>query len=376
MSLLARPRARREQETSALRQLLEQVVDPEIGRSIGELGMLGEVRLDRHGTATVTVRLTISTCPLVEEFRSRCTAALAEVPSVRRVEVEFTELSARERAELADRLRAERPALTSGLGGSTRIYAVASGKGGVGKSSVTANLAVALADSGKRVGVLDADVWGYSIPGLFGVSRSPVVVGGLMMPVRAHGVSLMSTGFLVPDGAPVVWRGPMLHKALEQFLTDVYWGELDVLLLDLPPGTGDVQLSLLELLPDAALLAVTTPQPAAQGVAARVVTMAREASMPIAGVIENMTSTVCDGCGEHSDLFGSGGGAALAELAQAPLLGKVPLDRELRVAGDIGTPVVRSAPHAASAQALAAIATTLPTVRRSLVGRALPLTVR
>ncbi|HEX3613208.1 MAG TPA: P-loop NTPase [Sporichthyaceae bacterium] len=376
MSLLARPGTRREQETSALRQLLEQVVDPEIGRSIGELGMLGEVRLDRRGTATVTVRLTTSTCPLVEEFRSRCTAALAEVPSVRRVEVEFTELSARERAELAGRLRADRPALTSGLGGSTRIYAVASGKGGVGKSSVTANLAVALADSGKRVGVLDADVWGYSIPGLFGVSRSPVVVGGLMMPVRAHGVALMSTGFLVPDGAPVVWRGPMLHKALEQFLTDVHWGELDVLLLDLPPGTGDVQLSLLELLPDAALLAVTTPQPAAQGVAARVVTMAREASMPIAGVIENMSSTVCDGCGEHSELFGSGGGAALAELAQAPLLGKVPLDRELRVAGDLGTPVVRSAPHAASAQALAAIATTLPTVRRSLVGRALPLTVR
>jgi ATP-binding protein involved in chromosome partitioning len=245
------------------------------------------------------------------------------------------------------------------------VYAVASGKGGVGKSTVTANLAVALAASGKRVGVLDADVWGYSIPGLFGVCENPRVVDGRMVPLRAHGVALMSVGFLVPEGAPVMWRGPMLHKALEQFLLDVAWGELDVLLLDLPPGTGDIQLSLLELLPSAALLAVTTPQPAAQAVAARVVTMARDAGLSIAGVVENMTG----------ELFGSGGGARLAEAAGVPLLGQVPLDRAARLAGDGGIPVVFRDPDAASAVALAGVAARLPVVRPSLVRRPLPLSV-
>jgi ATP-binding protein involved in chromosome partitioning len=245
------------------------------------------------------------------------------------------------------------------------VYAVASGKGGVGKSTVTANLAVALAASGKRVGVLDADVWGYSIPGLFGVCENPRVVDGRMVPLRAHGVALMSVGFLVPEGAPVMWRGPMLHKALEQFLLDVAWGELDVLLLDLPPGTGDIQLSLLELLPSAALLAVTTPQPAAQAVAARVVTMARDAGLSIAGVVENMTG----------ELFGSGGGSRLAEAAGVPLLGQVPLDRAARLAGDGGIPVVLRDPDAASAVALAGVAARLPVVRPSLVRRPLPLSV-
>jgi ATP-binding protein involved in chromosome partitioning len=257
----------------------------------------------------------------------------------------------------------------------TTVYAVASGKGGVGKSTVTANLAVTLARSGKRVGVLDADVWGYSIPGLFGVRENPRVSDGRMVPLRAHGVALMSVGFLVPDGAPVMWRGPMLHKALEQFLLDVAWGELDVLLLDLPPGTGDIQLSLLELLPSAALVAVTTPQPAAHSVAARVVTMARDAALPIAGVVENMSSAVCDCCGERTELFGSGGGERLAELAGAPLLGQVPLDRAARLAGDRGIPVVLSEPDAASARVLVDVAARLPVVRRSLIGRSLPLSV-
>src|SRR5882757_6875561 len=250
----------------------------------------------------------------------------------------------------------------------TAIYAVASGKGGVGKSTVTANLAVALAGAGKRVGVLDADVWGYSIPGLFGVCENPRVVDGRMVPLRAHGVALMSVGFLVPEGAPVMWRGPMLHKALEQFLLDVAWGELDVLLLDLPPGTGDIQLSLLELLPTAALVAVTTPQPAAHSVAARVVTMARDAGLPIAGVVENMSSAVCASCGDHTDLFGSGGGARLAALARAALLGQVPLDRAARLAGDRGVPVVLDDPDAASARVLADVAARLPVLRPSLVG--------
>jgi len=359
----------------ALHAALAAVVDPEIGRPIGELGMLGDVEVDRRGRVEVTVRLTVASCPLTAEFAARVTAAAMTVDGVNSVDVRFGELGPRERADLATTLRGGAVDLTNGLGMRTRIYAVASGKGGVGKSTVTANLAAALARGGSKVGVIDADVWGYSIPGLFGVSRSPVVVGGLMMPVQAHGVSLISTGFLVPDGTPVVWRGPMLHKALEQFLHDVHWGDLDVLLLDLPPGTGDIQMSLLELLPTAAMLAVTTPQDAARTVAQRVVRMAREASMPIAGVVENMSSLACDHCGQHTDLFGSGGGEALALAADAPLLGQVPLDRALREAGDAGVPVVLADPLSHSAQALARISAALPVVRRPLAGRPLPLSV-
>lgn len=363
-------------DLAAARERAGAVLDPDIGRPIGELGMLGEVTADRRGVVSVTVRLTTTTCPLVEVFRAGVTAALIELDGVTGVAVAYEEMTARERADIATTLRGSAPSLTNDLGLRTRIYAVASGKGGVGKSTVTANLAAALARTGSKVGILDADVYGYSIPTLFGVAHeNPVVVGGLMMPVRSHGVALMSMGFLVPEGAPVVWRGPMLHKALEQFLVDVHWGDLDVLLLDLPPGTGDIQLSLLELLPSAALLAVTTPQPAAQGVAARVVAMAKESSMPIAGVIENMSSLACGSCGEHTDLFGSGGGAELAFTAGAPLLGQVPLDRALRVAGDAGTPVVLADPDAGSARELSGIATRLPVVRRSLAGRSLPLTV-
>ena len=249
-----------------------------------------------------------------------------------------------------------------------RIYAVASGKGGVGKSSVTANLAVALADQGLAVGLLDADVWGYSVPHLFGTRRAPVALSGIMFPVEAHGVRLMSTGFLVREDEPVVWRGPMLHKALEQFLADVHWGDLDVLLLDLPPGTGDITLSLLELVPTAALLAVTTPQPAARTVASRVGRMAKDARMPIAGVVENMSSLVCEACGHGTALFGSGGGQQLADEIGVPLLAQVPLDVALRIAGDDGVPVVRRDPTAPSAQVLRQLAADLPIVRRSLVG--------
>ena len=375
MSILG-ARSRSGVDLAAARERAGAVVDPDIGRPIAELGMLGEVTVDRRGLVTVTIRLTTSTCPLVEVFRVRVTEALAGLEGVADVAVAYEEMSARDRADLATSLRAGSPSLTNDLGSRTRIYAVASGKGGVGKSTVTANLAAALAAKGAKVGILDADVYGYSVPTLFGVAQeSPVVVGGLMMPVRSHGVALMSMGFLVPDGAPVVWRGPMLHKALEQFLTDVHWGDLDVLLLDLPPGTGDVQLSILELLPSAALVAVTTPQKAAREVAQRVVAMARDAAMPIAGVVENMSALACGHCGQHTDLFGSGGGAELALAAGAPLLGQVPLDRALREAGDLGTPVVLAAPESHSAQVLARISATLPVVRRPLVGRALPLSV-
>jgi ATP-binding protein involved in chromosome partitioning len=223
--------------------------------------------------------------------------------------------------------------------------------------------------------VLDADVWGYSIPQLFGVRRPPVVLGEMMLPVPAHGVGIMSTGFFVTEDQPVVWRGPMLHKALQQFVTDTHWGRLDALLVDLPPGTGDATLSLLEFLPDTTLLAVTTPQTTARVVAARVARMAAEAGVPVAGVIENMSGALCGGCGERTAVFGSGGGAALAQEAGAPLLGQIPLDTALLEAGDAGVPVVVAAPESASARELTRIARALPTPRRSLACRALPLSV-
>lgn len=368
-------RRRTDPDADRVQAALATVLDPEIGRPLAELGMLGEVTYGRRGRVRVPVSLTTRDSPMTEQLRAAVSEALATVEGIRSVEVELSVMGVRQRAELAQQLKATSPPVTGGLGSSTRVYAVASGKGGVGKSTVTANVATELARRGERVGVLDADVWGYSMPQLFGVRRNPVSFGELMLPVPAHGVSLMSVGFFVDDGQPVVWRGPMLHKAIQQFLTDTHWGELDVLLIDLPPGTGDVTLTVLELLPDAALLAVTTPQPAAQEVAGRVVRMAREAGMPIAGVVENMTAAVCRCCGEGTAVFGEGGGTRLAAQADAPLLGQVPLDVELRAAGDQGTPVVVSSPAAASARELCRVAATLPAPRRSLAGRALPLSV-
>jgi ATP-binding protein involved in chromosome partitioning len=311
-----------------------------------------------------------------EQITSDVGAAAGTVPGVTRVEVHFEAMTDSERMSLSARLRGGRESgHPFGPDSNTAIYAVASGKGGVGKSTVTANLAVALAQQGKRVGVLDADVWGWSIPQLFGVRRPPVALKGLMLPLQSHGVSLMSVGFLVQGDEPVVWRGPMLHKAIEQFLGDVHWGELDVLLIDLPPGTGDVTLTLLELLPDAQLLAVTTPQLAAQTVAARVGRMALDARMPVAGVIENMSTHVCAECDAHTPLFGEGGGARLAADLGTTLLGQIPLDLPLRTAGDLGVPAMTAAPDAASVVELRRIAQELPVARRSLVGRSLPLSV-
>lgn len=373
MSVLRRAR------TSALdldrvRAAVAGVEDPEIHRPIGELGMLGDVELGRDGRLRVEIRLTTTSCPLRESFGAAVTVAARSVAPDRPVEVVFGVLDERARRDLALLLRGAAPA-GSLAPVAPRIYAVASGKGGVGKSSITANLAVALADQGLSVGLLDADVWGYSVPHLFGTRRAPVALSGLMFPVEAHGVRLMSTGFLVPEDEPVIWRGPMLHKALEQFLTDVHWGELDVLLMDLPPGTGDITLSLLELVPSAALLAVTTPQPAATMVAGRVGRMATDARMPIAGVVENMTVGTCERCGHGTALFGQGGGADLATAMGTTLLAQIPLDAALREAGDAGVPVVRRSPAAVSALALRGLAATLPTVRRSLVGQPLPLSV-
>lgn len=377
MSLLSRRQPDADVDPAQVRAALAHVEDPELHLPLDEVGMLAEVQVARSGDVQVTVRLTTPSCPLKDILTERVSAAVARVDGVRRVEVSFTQMNESERMRLATQLRGSRATggHSFGLDSSTQVYAVASGKGGVGKSTITANLAVALAQQGKRVGILDADVWGYSIPHLFGVRRAPVALKGLMLPIEAHGVALMSVGFLVQDNEPIVWRGPMLHKAIEQFLGDVFWGELDVLLIDLPPGTGDVTLSLLQLVPDAALIAVTTPQLAAQIVAERVGRMARDSRMPVAGVVENMSSLVCSSCAHSTPLFGSGGGARLAEAIAAPLLGEVPLDLAVRQAGDVGVPAMVASPTAASVVQMRQIAQSLPVLRRSLVGRSLPLSV-
>ncbi len=354
MRSVLRPRA----DVGAVLEAVAGVVEPLSGRPLGELGLL-DTGEHRHGTVHVRA------WGLDDDpgYRDALGAALREAagPSAR-VEVEVADDDRRHAVASLLRPLQRRP---GGFGSATRVFAVASGKGGVGKSTVTANLAASLAASGARVGLLDADVWGYSQPTLFGVRRSPVAVPGLMFPLEAHGVRLMSVGFFVDDDEPVVWRGPMLHKALEQFVDDVAWGQLDVLLVDLPPGTGDVTLSLLELLPGASMIVVTTPQHAAESVAARVSRMARDARMPVAGVVENMAG----------DVFGSGGGERLAAATEAPLLGSVPLDAGVRAAGDAGVPLVISAPGHPAAAVLSDVAARLPARTRGLAGIPLPLLV-
>jgi len=358
-------------DAAVVREAVGAVADPELHRSLSELGMVRAVTCSRGGRVDVEIALTTAGCPMTQRLTRDVTAAVSAVAGVTQVDVRFTVMSEPDRRALADRFLATRP--PGGATLASAVYAVASGKGGVGKSSVAANLAVSLARQGKRVGLLDADVWGYSVPQLFGVRNSPIAMYETMLPVQAHGVSLMSLGFLVEDETPIVWRGPMLHKALTQFVHDVHWGDLDALLLDLPPGTGDVTLSVLELLPEASLVIVTTPQQAARAVASRVGVMARDVHMPIAGVVENMSELVCARCGDSTPLFGAGGGRQLAEELEVPLLGQVPLDAALRQAGDDGVPVVVGAPDSSSALALAAIASALRPVRRPLLGRSLGL---
>ena len=360
MSMLG---ARTPVDVEAVRTAAGAVAEPQLQVGLAELGLVREVTTDRRGDVRCLLTAVSTEGAAAERLRADVSAAVGVVDGVRGVDVVLEEMDGPGRQELGNRLRS-RNRRPGALGDTTTVYAVGSGKGGVGKSTVTANLAAELARSGKRVGVLDADVWGYSVPQLFGVREAPAAVRGMMLPVEAHGVQLMSVGFFVSDEEPIVWRGPMLHKALEQFLDDVYWGELDVLLVDLPPGTGDVTLSVLELLPDAAMLVCTTPQVAAEQVAARVGRMARDARMPVAGVVENMSGGA----------FGTGGGQRLATAIDATLLGQVPLDAALCDAGDAGTPLVLSDPTSPAAAALSAVAHALPVVRRTLVGRSLPLT--
>ena len=366
---------------SAVHAALGTVNDPEIRRPITELGMVHSVRVT-DGVAQIGILLTVAGCPLRDKLRTDVSAAAGAVEGVARVEVEFGVMSDAQRKELQSRLRgpaAAEPTIPFSQPGSrTRVYAVASGKGGVGKSSITVNLAAALASRGLSVGVVDADIYGHSVPRMLGASARPTQVEDMIMPPQAHGVKVISIGMFTAGNAAVVWRGPMLHRALQQFLSDVYWGDLDVLLLDLPPGTGDIAISLAQLLPNAEILVVTTPQAAAAEVAERAGGIVMQTHQRLLGVIENMSWLELP-TGERMELFGSGGGSSVAESlsrlvgAPVPLLGQVPLDVRLREASDGGTPLVLSDPASPAAGALLAIADHLAVRRESLVGRPLGL---
>jgi len=368
-----------EQVTAALAR----VNDPEIHRPITDLGMVKSVEVAPGGKVRVEVYLTVAGCPLRDTITRDVTAAVAGVPGVSGVDVHLDVMSEEQRRELTGRLRggrAERAIPFAEPASLTRVYAVASGKGGVGKSSVTVNLAAALAAAGQKVGVLDADIYGHSIPRMLGVTGQPTQVEQMMMPPSAHGVKVISIGMFTTGNTPVVWRGPMLHRAVQQFLADVYWGDLDVLLMDLPPGTGDVAISVAQLVPTAELLVVTTPQLAASEVAERAGALAVQTHQRIAGVIENMSGLPCPHCGEMLDVFGTGGGQAVAAAltritgAPVPILGQVPIDPRLRQGGDEGLPLVLSDPDAPAAQQIAAVAQMLASKSRGLAGRRLGLT--
>jgi ATP-binding protein involved in chromosome partitioning len=339
-----------------IRQALTAVIDPELRRSIVELDMVRSIECSENGVVDVTVSLTTPGCPIKGHFQQAVTQAVTALEGVTHCNVYFDVLSDEQKAELQRRLGGA--SLPDGtLARVTNVICIGSGKGGVGKSTLTANLAAALMSEGKRVGVLDADVWGYSLPRMYGLgaTRPPVSPQRKIVPLSAHGVKVMSIGFFLEEDAAVVWRGPMLHKALTQFLRDVEWGELDYLLIDLPPGTGDVSMTLAQLLPQAQFLIVTTPQPTAQKVARRAAEMARKVSLEIAGVIENM-SVFQTPAGERFQIFGAGGGQELADELDVPLLGRVPLTMPLRAQSDAGTPLVLADPDDAASEAIAHVA--------------------
>ena len=348
----------------AILAALGQVIDPELQRPVTELDMVRDVEIE-DGVVSLTIVLTVAGCPLRDSFERQVEQALADVPGVRGFSLSFGVMTPEERQALTTKLRGgvERDT-TIRLPSDCRVLAVASGKGGVGKSTLTANLAVAFARLGRRVGILDADIYGHSIPHILGIHQKPVAVDQMIVPPVKDGLKLMSIGFFLDGNEPVMWRGPMLHRALEQFLTDVHWGEIDVLVVDMPPGTGDISISLGQLLPRAEVVVVTTPQKLAQDVASRAASMARKTNMRLLGVIENMTG----------DVFGHGGGAALAEELDVPLLGQVPLDPLLREQGDEGVPIVSALPDTDSAQAIVAIAEAIAAHREAgSIIKSLPL---
>jgi ATP-binding protein involved in chromosome partitioning len=358
-----------------VRQALRTVLDPEIGKPIEDIGMLKDIEVNGD-TVRVFVLLTIDGCPLRDRITSDVTNAVAPLAGVEHVEVILGSMTDEQRGDMVTKLRGGRPeAPVFFTDGKTTIIAVASGKGGVGKSSVTVNLACALAAEGHRVGIVDVDVWGFSVPRMIGVTGQPVGFNDMILPLEAHGVKVISMGFFVPEEQPVIWRGPMLHKAVQQFLGDVYWGDLDFLLLDLPPGTGDVGLSMAQFLPSAQMLVVTTPQDAARKVAERAGKMAAQTHLKCIGVIENMSYFVCPHCGDQTPIFGSGGGQEAADTLGVPLLGRIPLQLSLREGGDAGRPVVVAEPGSPAGQALLGAARELALVSRSIVGKPLLLGV-
>lgn len=366
----------------AIGAALATVEDPEIKKPVTELGMVDSVDVSDSGHVAVTILLTVSGCPLKAKLTEDTTKAVMAVDGVTGVNVTLGVMSDEQRKNLREQLRggqAEREIPFAKPGSMTRVYAVASGKGGVGKSSVTTNLAAALAEQGLKVGVVDADIYGFSVPRMLGVDRKPTQVDDMILPPESHGVKVISIGMFVPGNQPVVWRGPMLHRALQQFLADVFWGDLDVLLLDLPPGTGDIAISVAQLVPNAEILVVTTPQQAAAEVAERAGAIALQTKQRVAGVIENMSWLELPD-GTRQEIFGAGGGQAVAESltqsigAPVELLGQIPLDPSLREGADHGAPVVTSSPESPAAVALRGIAKGLGTRARGLAGRSLGLT--
>ncbi|HEX6788032.1 MAG TPA: Mrp/NBP35 family ATP-binding protein [Gaiellaceae bacterium] len=348
----------------AILAALAKVIDPELQQPVTELNMVRDVEI-ADGIVSLTIVLTIAGCPLRDSFERQVEAAFADVPGVRGFSLSFGVMTPEERQALTTKLRGgvERSSEIR-LPRDCRVIAVASGKGGVGKSSLTANLAVAFSRLGKRTGVIDADIYGHSIPHILGIHQMPVAVDQLIVPPVKDGLKLMSIGFFQEENKPLMWRGPMLHRAFEQFLSDVHWGDLDVLVVDMPPGTGDVSISLAQLLPRAEVVVVTTPQKLAQDVASRAGKMARNTNLRIVGVVENMTGEV----------FGSGGGAALAEELDAPLLGQVPLDPLLREQGDVGEPIVAAHPDSETAHIIVGIAEAIDASREpGSIIKSLPL---
>ncbi|AJW43058.1 sodium:proton antiporter [Rhodococcus sp. 15-725-2-2b] len=364
---------------SDVRTALSKVIDPEIRKPITDLGMVKSIDISDDGAVGVGIYLTTSGCPMKTEISDRVKNAVADVAGVGTVSVELDVMNDEQRTELRKSLRGDsaEPIIPFAQPGSlTRVYAVASGKGGVGKSSVTVNLAASLTARGLSVGVLDADIYGHSVPRMLGNDARPTQVEKMIMPPQAHGVKFISIAQFTQGNTPVVWRGPMLHRALQQFLADVFWGDLDVLLLDLPPGTGDVAISVAQLIPSAEILVVTTPQQAAAEVAERAGAIALQTRQRVAGVVENMSWLELPD-GTRMDIFGSGGGQDVSDRltkavgASVPLLGQIPLDTAVREGGDAGTPIVLSNPESPAAQALEAVAAKLAVRERGLVGMSL-----
>lgn len=371
-------------DLEAVNAALAGVDDPEINRPITDLGMVKSVQIPENGVVEVGIFLTVAGCPMKTTITERVTNAVMQVAGVSEVLVELDVMSDEQRGKMRETLRgrAEKEIPFNKPGSLTKIFAIASGKGGVGKSSVTANLAVSLVQLGYSVGLLDADVYGHSIPKILNAMTPPTMVDGLIMPPQGNGVRVMSMLSFKPGGIEqaVAFRGPMLHRALEQFLTDVWWGDLDFLLLDLPPGTGDIALSTAQLLPQAELIIVTTPQQGAADVAIRSGTLAAQTNQKVFGVIENMSSFPCPHCGEPIDLFGAGGGQAVANGltktlgTEIALLGNIPFDVRLREGGDKGEPLVSAFPESEAAVSIAAIAAQLGAKPRGLAGMSLDIT--